>query len=176
VLAAGPQVEEHLRPLLERRIGGMRIRIHGDYHLGQVLHTGKDIVVIDFEGEPARSIGERRLKRPALTDVAGMLRSYDYAAFGALSDERATGAVDGEVATLDRWARAWYDWSARAFLDGYRGATAGAGFLPGDDEGFIALLDALLLSKAAYELRYELNSRPDWIGIPLAGIEALLAG
>ena len=176
VLAAGPQVEEHLRPLLERRIGGMRIRIHGDYHLGQVIHTGKDVVVIDFEGEPARSIGERRLKRPALTDVAGMLRSYDYAAFGALHDERATGAVDGDVTTLDRWARAWYDWSARAFLDGYRRATAGAAFLPGDDEAFVALLDALLLSKAAYELRYELNSRPEWIGIPLAGIEELLAG
>ncbi len=176
VLAAAPKVEAHLRPLLERRIGGMRIRIHGDYHLGQVLHTGKDVVIIDFEGEPARSIGERRLKRPALTDVAGMLRSYDYAAFGALADERASGAVDGDAATLDRWTRAWYDWSARAFLDGYRRATAGATFLPEDDDGFVALLDALLLSKAAYELRYELNSRPDWIGIPLAGIEELLAG
>ena len=166
-------MDVRLRPVIEHRIGGMQIRVHGDYHLGQVLHTGRDIAIIDFEGEPARPLSERRLKRPALTDVAGMIRSFHYAAFGALIERNGR---DGEAATatLRRWSRFWYGWVAATFLRGYRDATAGAAFLPRDDESTAILLDALILAKASYELRYELNARPDWVGIPLAGIEELL--
>ncbi len=174
VLGLSGNVDARLRPLIQHRIGGMRIRIHGDYHLGQVLHTGRDIAIIDFEGEPGRPLGERRLKQSPLTDVAGMVRSFHYAAFGALmkrSDmKQAAGAVP-----LRRWAGFWYDWVAATFLRGYRDVTEGAPFLPPDDEGTLILLDALVLAKASYELRYELNSRPDWVGIPLAGIEELLS-
>ncbi len=173
VLGLGRVMDARLRPLLEHRIGGMQIRIHGDYHLGQVLHTGRDIAIIDFEGEPARPLSERRLKRPALTDVAGMVRSFHYAVFAALIEREAMDEAPGSV-LLRRWARFWYGWVAATFLRGYRDTTDGAPFLPPDEEGMTILLDALVLAKASYELRYELNSRPDWVGIPLAGIAEVL--
>jgi maltose alpha-D-glucosyltransferase/alpha-amylase len=175
VLRLGAHIDARLRPLMEHHVGGMQIRIHGDYHLGQVLHTGRDIAIIDFEGEPARPLGERRLKRPALTDVAGMIRSFHYAAFAGLLE--GVGPIE-ETGTgpLHEWARFWYCWAATTFLRGYREVTAGAPFLPSDDRGTAVLLEALLLAKASYELRYELNSRPDWVGIPLTGIAELLGG
>jgi maltose alpha-D-glucosyltransferase/alpha-amylase len=173
VLELAREIDARLRPLVEHRVGGMLIRIHGDYHLGQILHGGRDIAIIDFEGEPARPLSERRLKRPALTDVAGMLRSFHYAAFSTII--RGDGEAGPENDRLRAWARAWYGWAATTFLRGYQDATAGAAFLPGDEAGMALLLDALLLAKASYELRYELNSRPDWVGIPLAGIRELLA-
>jgi maltose alpha-D-glucosyltransferase/alpha-amylase len=173
VLGLSGQIEARLRPLLKHQVGGMLIRIHGDYHLGQVLHTGRDIAIIDFEGEPARPLGERRLKRPPLTDVAGMLRSFHYAAFAGLL-ERVGPIEEAGAESLQQWARFWYSWAAATFLRGYREITAGAPFLPADDEGTAILLEALLLAKASYELRYELNSRPGWVGIPLAGIAELL--
>jgi maltose alpha-D-glucosyltransferase / alpha-amylase len=174
VLAGGRNLDARLRPLIDRRIGGMRIRIHGDFHAGQTLDTGRDIMLIDFEGEPGRPLSERRLKRPALTDVAGMIRSYHYAAFGPVVERRLRGADPAELEIVSRWAELWYGWVAPAFLGGYREATADATFLPASDSEFVIMLDALLLQKAAYELRYELNSRPDWAGIPLEGLAALL--
>jgi maltose alpha-D-glucosyltransferase/alpha-amylase len=173
VLRLGSDIDVRLRPLIEHRIGGMAIRIHGDYHLGQVLHTGRDIAIIDFEGEPARPLSERRLKRPALTDVAGMIRSFHYVAFGALMERHGPEEVS-DAEPLRGWARFWYGWVAATFLRSYREVTEGAPFLPPDDEGMAVLLDALVLAKASYELRYELDSRPDWVGIPLAGIAELL--
>jgi maltose alpha-D-glucosyltransferase/alpha-amylase len=176
VLELQPLVEERLRGLLISRLSGMRIRCHGDYHAGQVLHTGRDVVIIDFEGEPARPLGERRLKRSPLTDVAGMIRSFHYAANGSLLRAQRGGAVrPQDAATLEIWARHWYAWVAAAFLRGYRRTTDGAPFVPGADREWAVLLDALLLHKAFYELNYEFNNRPDWVTIPLKGIVSLLA-
>jgi len=170
-----PTVDARLGQLLGRRLGGLRIRCHGDYHLGQVLHTGRDFVAIDFEGEPGRPLSERRLKRSALTDVAGMLRSFHYAASRSLVRTGSSGSVRPEDAdALDAWARYWYVWVSASFLRGYRDATAGAAFLPAGDGDRAVLLEALLLQKAFYELDYELNNRPDWVTIPLQGIVALL--
>jgi maltose alpha-D-glucosyltransferase/alpha-amylase len=168
-------IDERLNGLLVRRLGGMRIRGHGDLHLGQVLHTGRDFVFIDFEGEPGRPLSERLLKRSPLTDVAGMIRSFHYAASGSLIRKKNSGSVRPEDAVaLDVWARYWYVWTSASFLRGYRHATLGAAFLPSDVEDWAVLLDALLLQKAFYELSYELNTRPDWVTIPLQGIVTLL--
>jgi maltose alpha-D-glucosyltransferase/alpha-amylase len=167
--------DDRLSGLLDRRIGGARIRCHGDLHLGQILYTGRDIAFIDFEGEPGRPLSERRLKRSALTDVAGMIRSFHYAASGALLRLTEAGAIrPADAPRLDSWAQHWYVWVAAAFLAGYRTAVAGADFLPGDRDEWAILLDALLLQKAFYELSYELNNRPEWVSIPLQGIVSLL--
>jgi maltose alpha-D-glucosyltransferase / alpha-amylase len=175
VIALAPVVEDQLRGLLAERLTGMRIRCHGDYHAGQVLYTGRDVVIIDFEGEPARPLSERRLKRSPLTDVAGMIRSFHYAANEALLRARRGGSVrPQDAATLDAWARHWYAWVAAAFLRGYRRTVGGAPFVPAEDREWAVLLDALLMQKAFYELGYEMNNRPDWLGIPLKGIVSLL--
>jgi len=169
-----------LRPLLDRRIAAARIRTHGDYHLGQVLFTGKDFVIIDFEGEPARPLSERRHKRPALRDVAGMLRSFHYAALAALADQVARGLAPQSPdvqAHLRAGARLWTAWTSAAFLGGYLDAAeaAPAPVVPGDAAAVQLLLDTFLIDKAAYELTYELNNRPAWVWIPLAGLARLLA-
>jgi maltose alpha-D-glucosyltransferase/alpha-amylase len=175
VLALEAAAEDRLRRLLTARLSGMRIRCHGDLHAGQVLYTGRDVVITDFEGEPARPLSERRLKRPPLTDVAGMIRSFHYAANGSLLRARRGGAVrPEESAALDLWARHWYAWVAAAFLRGYRRSTEGTSFVPATDAEWAVLLDTLLLQKAFYELGYELNNRPDWVTIPLKGIVSLL--
>jgi maltose alpha-D-glucosyltransferase/alpha-amylase len=151
---------------------GLRIRIHGDYHLGQVLRTEEDFVILDFEGEPARTIAERRAKQSALKDVAGMIRSYSYAAYAALFAYSVH--APGDYALLEPWAEAWQHWAADAFLKGYLGATERGPLLPRDDGGRQALLSAFVLEKAFYELGYELNNRPDWVRIPLIGIRKLI--
>jgi maltose alpha-D-glucosyltransferase/alpha-amylase len=175
VLALEPAVEDRLRGLLTARLSGTRIRVHGDFHAGQLLYTGRDIVIIDFEGEPARPLSERRLKRSPLTDVAGMIRSFHYAANGSLLRARRGGAIrPTDAAALELWARHWYAWVAAAFLRGYRRGTEGASFVPANDGECAVLLDALLLQKAFYELGYEFNNRPDWVTIPLKGIVSLL--
>jgi maltose alpha-D-glucosyltransferase/alpha-amylase len=168
--------------LLERRLTGQRIRVHGDFHLGQVLFTGKDFVLIDFEGEPSRSISERRLKRSALRDVAGMLRSFHYAACSALLGQggargRSPGLIrEEDVAASQPWGSFWYAWVSSAFLNAYRQTAGAAPFLPADPEEFQMLLDAHLLEKAVYELGYEMNHRPDWVRIPVLGILELMCG
>ncbi len=160
-------IVERFRQIVETRITAMRIRCHGDYHLGQVLFTGKDFVIIDFEGEPARPITERRIKRSPLRDVAGMLRSFNYATVAKL---KIGGIRPEDVALLNQWARYWNLWVSVSFLKGYLAATATAGFLPKSREESILMLDLYLLEKATYELGYELNNRPDWVGVPIAGI------
>jgi maltose alpha-D-glucosyltransferase/alpha-amylase len=175
VVALEGTVDERLHSLLDRKLGGVRIRCHGDYHLGQILSTGRDFVIIDFEGEPGRPLSERRLKRLPLTDVAGMLRSFDYAASGRLLQANGAPSIRRQdVANLEAWVRHWYIWVSAAFLRGYRDATANE-FLPADQDQAAILLDALLLQKAFYELNYELNNRPDWVTIPLRGILSLLS-
>jgi maltose alpha-D-glucosyltransferase/alpha-amylase len=146
---------------------GFRIRVHGDYHLGQVLRTEEDFVILDFEGEPARPLAERREKQPPLKDVAGMVRSFSYAAYAALLAFSIHSADSYRV--LEPWADTWQHWASRSFLAGYRATMAQSGLVP-QDPAFFAMLDTLVLDKALYELGYELNNRPDWIRIPLTGI------
>lgn len=168
-------VDDRLARLLDRPSRGLRIRVHGDYHLGQVLDTGQDFTIIDFEGEPGRPLAERRVKQSPLVDVAGMLRSFSYAASGTLVRRAGGGEVGAAtVARLEPWVRAWAAWVSAAFLAGYRDTAGTAPMLPPDDEGWATLLDAFLLQKALYELDYELNNRPRWVGIPLQGIVGLL--
>jgi len=172
VLAAEKEFLERFARIKERKLEAMKIRIHGDYHLGQVLFTGKDFVIIDFEGEPVRTLSERRLKRSPLRDLAGMVRSFHYAAFTAL--HRHARSHPGDVPLLAPWLETWYIYVAGAFLRAYRERLEGIPLLPTDGADTELLLQAFLLEKAIYELDYELNNRPDWIGLPLAGIEMIL--
>ncbi|NIR46777.1 MAG: maltose alpha-D-glucosyltransferase [Gemmatimonadetes bacterium] len=171
VLNMKSEIDRRLHAVVDGKVRGSRIRCHGDYHLGQVLFTGRDFVIMDFEGEPARTISERRLKRSPLRDVAGMLRSFHYAAVSA----HLTGSVRPEdVSVLEPWGRLWYLWVATEFLRGYFDTVADGGFLPPNDQELAATLDLCLLDKALYELSYELNQRPEWVHIPLRGITSLL--
>ncbi len=147
--------------------GGQQIRVHGDYHLGQVLRVEEDFCILDFEGEPNRSLDERRARSSPLKDVAGMLRSFDYAASAALLAFTQTSAP--RAARLAPWADAWRHWVSKAFLDAYRGAMHDSPVLP-RGQAFDRLLEAFVVDKALYELGYELNSRPDWVGIPLGAL------
>ncbi len=177
ILERRGEIDKRLRVLLGRKLGGKRIRTHGDLHAEQILHTGRDLLIIDFEGEPATPLSQRRLKRSALRDVAGMLRSFHYASYGSLLRPEMGPAIRPEdVPALDGWVRTWNRWVGATFLAGYREATSGASFLPADDADWAALLDVFLLEKACYELTYELNNRPDWVAIPLRGILQLLGG
>ena len=171
VLALEKDVFRRFQMLADTKITAMRIRCHGDYHLGQVLFTGKDFVIIDFEGEPARPISQRRLKGSPLRDVAGMLRSFHYAAVSKLKSE----ALRPEDAPqLEWWSRFWHLWVSVAFLRPYFEAVGKAEFLPQSRNELKILLDLHLLEKAAYELAYELNNRPDWVNVPLQGILELI--
>jgi len=161
VLDAESSIMDRFRAFRDVTDGGLRIRCHGDYHLGQVLWTGEKFMLIDFEGEPARPLNERRLKHPPIMDVAGMLRSFHYAAHAVPN-------------IPDPWTTFWYGWVGAEFLKGYLGTAKHAAFLPKTDGDIGVLLDAYLLEKALYEVAYELNNRPDWVGIPLRGIVELL--
>jgi maltose alpha-D-glucosyltransferase/alpha-amylase len=167
VLELEPRITAGLRSFLARRLKTTRIRVHGDYHLGQVLYTGHDFVIIDFEGEPTRTLYERRLKRLALRDVAGMLRSFDYASQAALRSEQLSADA---LPRLQMWARFWVESVSAAFLRSYLSTAAAASFVPHSPEDLELQLTTMLLEKALYELRYELNMRPDWVRIPLRGI------
>ncbi len=153
----------------------MRIRIHGDYHLGQVLYTGSDFLIIDFEGEPIRSIGERQLKACALTDVAGMIRSFDYSSHMALAKYIEQGKLNpAQLSNMTQWGSFWTRWVSAIFYNAYREAVKTAGFLPGDDAELRSLIDIFILRKAIYEIGYELGSRPEWVKIPLQGVLNIL--
>ena len=162
---------EDLRAVTTDKIEAVRLRIHGDYHLGQVLFTGNDFVIIDFEGEPQRPLSERRIKRLGLRDVAGMLRSYQYTTQMALREALDSGVEEPDhAAHLAEWGDALARWLAAAFLRGYLGTVEGTPIVPVERDHLRRLLDILLLDKAAYELGYELNNRPDWVDIPLRGL------
>ncbi len=168
------QSEELLLTRLQRITGNkietIRTRIHGDYHLEQVLFTGKDYMIIDFEGEPLRPISERRIKRSPLRDVAGMLRSYQYAAYAVLYTRDGTLNNADEIESLQRWADFWSFWVCVAFLDGYLTTAAHEAFIPNDPGDLEILLETFVVEKAIYELNYEMNNRPDWLPIPINGI------
>jgi maltose alpha-D-glucosyltransferase/alpha-amylase len=140
-----------------------------------VLYTGKDYVIIDFEGEPARPITERRIKKTPIRDVAGMLRSFHYAAYTSLFGYLGSAVVRPEdLAGLEPWARLWNVWVSSTFLSSYLQHAASGGFLPSNRDELNTLLSIYLFDKALYELGYELNNRPDWVRIPLTGILQLL--
>jgi maltose alpha-D-glucosyltransferase/alpha-amylase len=175
VLDLQGEVLNRFRTVISRKITARRTRIHGDFHLGQVLYTGKDYVIIDFEGEPARPLTERRIKRSPVRDVAGMLRSFHYAAYTSLFGHLGSAIVRPEdLVVLEPWARLWNVWVCSTFLNSYLEHAAPGGFLPADREELNILLNVYLFEKALYELGYDLNNRPEWVRIPLAGILQLL--
>jgi maltose alpha-D-glucosyltransferase / alpha-amylase len=171
VLSRRSLVLERFRQLAAIEIHALRIRIHGDYHLGQVLRSKGDFVVLDFEGEPARSLAERRTKQSPLKDVAGMLRSFSYAAFSALMKYSSRRPEDFH--RLEPWARLWEQSVSSAFLRTYCEFAKGVSVVPSEPPLFQQLLEAYVIDKAFYELVYELNNRPSWVLIPLTGILSL---
>jgi len=165
---------ERLAGLLDHRISAGRIRIHGDYHLGQVLNTGTDFTIIDFEGEPLRPLSERRLKRSPLRDVAGMLRSFHYASSIALFEGINSDTQPDLWSAREQAAELWYQWVAATFLNGYRETLGESKLMPGEGDDFNLLLDCFLIQKAVYEIEYELNNRPLWTHVPIKGLLSLV--
>jgi maltose alpha-D-glucosyltransferase/alpha-amylase len=169
VLAGSDALLDAFSALRAGRIDAMRTRTHGDYHLAQVLSTGRDFVIIDFEGEPARPIGERRIKHSPLRDIASMMRSFDYAARVGLQARRDRGLVpEHQESVAGAWASWWPRAAAAAFMDGYLTTEGIGALLPADRGALETLLDVLILEKALYEVRYELDNRPEWVKLPLA--------
>ena len=169
-----PRILERFQGLLDVGLGDLRVRCHGDYHLGQVLWTGRDVRIIDFEGEPGRPIGERRIKRSALKDVAGMLRSFNYAAYTVCHESGAMleGGPHGE--RVEAWVEFWYRCVSATFLRAYLDTADGGAFLPASEADLATMLESLLIEKAVYELSYEADNRPDWVWIPARGIQDIL--
>jgi maltose alpha-D-glucosyltransferase/alpha-amylase len=163
---------ERLRAAPSLEFTATKIRVHGDYHLGQVLWAEGDFYILDFEGEPARPIEQRRQKQSPLKDVAGMLRSFGYAAYASLFAH--TASRPAEFERLEGWARLWQTWSSAAFLRAYLQTAGAAQFVPAVPSQRDALLQLFVIDKALYELNYELNNRPDWVRIPLRGILEIL--
>lgn len=167
VLGMEGAIDERLRRIHELELGVTRIRCHGDYHLGQVLFTGADFVIIDFEGEPGRSLSERRSKQSPLRDVAGMLRSFAYAAESSLRSPRVRAE---DRARLSPFAEAFRAWTAVSFTQTYLAGITGEPFCPKTAADSQALLSFYELEKVLYEVDYELDNRPDWAVVPLVGL------
>jgi maltose alpha-D-glucosyltransferase/alpha-amylase len=171
VLARRADIATRLSSACAEAEGTVSMRIHGDYHLGQVLLVENDFIIADFEGEPARSLSERRRKQSPLKDVAGMLRSLDYAMHMAL-DRATTGRAD-LLPMLTPLAQQWQQSASETFLTAYRTAVASAGLFPNWGSAQ-SLLQFFMLEKSMYELAYEVENRPAWVSIPLRGIAAAL--
>lgn len=163
-----------LRRITKGKVGAMKMRIHGDYHLDQVLYTGKDFYVIDFEGEPARTLSERRIKRSALRDVAGMIRSFHYAAHVGARKTTTVG-LNGP-GKADALLKTWFHYISSIFISSYLDTLGEAEFLPKELDDLRMLLESFILEKAVYELGFEVNNRPDWVNIPVSGIEFIMDG
>jgi maltose alpha-D-glucosyltransferase/alpha-amylase len=181
LIAAGVSELEELRVAIDERIDaatalgeeiGMKTRIHGDYHLGQVLLTGREWLIIDFEGEPARPLEERRQKQTPLRDVAGMVRSFNYAALVPLFERAEPGSEERD--RLQPWAGAWEALARERFLAAYTRSAYEGHYLLTDRDALGRAVDLFVLEKALYEVGYERTHRPHWIGIPLHGIRRLL--
>jgi maltose alpha-D-glucosyltransferase/alpha-amylase len=172
LLAQEKGIINTFQKLTERKISAMKIRIHGDFHLAKVLFTGKDFVIFDFEGEPGRSTGERRLRYPSFRDVAGMIRSFHYAGYSALFNSGVFRPED--MAFLQSWVEPWYCYVSGVFFNSYLHAAGQSPIIPQEKEEREILLQSYLLSKAIFELAYEVNHRPQWAVIPIAGINSLI--
>lgn len=167
-------VRQVIDQALSRPLSAPRMRVHGDFHLGQVLYTGSDFYIIDFEGEPGRAPAERRRLRSPLADVAGMIRSLHYASLGVLNMPLSGAQVRPEDREqLEPWARAFYQASANAFLTQYLETAENAPFLAMAADELRTLLRIQLVEKALYELLYELDNRPTWAELPLRGLLSL---
>ena len=167
MLAARVDLLKRIDTSAPATVRAFKTRLHGDYHLGQVLLVQNDFVITDFEGEPARPLAERRQKHSALRDVAGMLRSFNYAMHQALT--HATVEKPDSLEALQAPARAWEAAARTAFLEAYRDTAKSAGLYASWDDAR-ALLNLFLLEKAFHELAYEVDNRPDWVRVPLAGL------
>ncbi len=174
LLAAEADLVDRFHIIVGRKLSGSRIRCHGDYHLGQVLFTGKDFVIIDFEGEPSRRLSERRIKRSPLCDVASMIRSFDYASQTVLLNRIAGIVKKEELPAFQEWGRFWSEWNSTQFLASYVETIGDAEFATRRTQEIKILLEVFLLEKAVYELGYELNNRPTWVQVPLGGILRVL--
>jgi maltose alpha-D-glucosyltransferase / alpha-amylase len=175
LLASEKQVMAILEEFRKTPITSSRMRHHGDFHLGQLLFTGKDFQILDFEGEPARPLADRVRKRSPLRDVAGMIRSFHYASLSALYQQSDSGVVRSmDRERLEVWGRRWYRWVSAVYLRAYLKAAEGAHFLPKEAKEVRLLIRVFLLEKALYEVAYELNHRPEWTGIPLRCIGELI--
>ncbi|HEX2868502.1 MAG TPA: maltose alpha-D-glucosyltransferase [Ignavibacteriales bacterium] len=174
ILSMEDKILDFCRSILNKKISAKKIRIHGDYHLGQVLSTGDDFMIIDFEGEPVRSPGERRLKYPAMRDVAGMVRSFHYAVYSVFFQR--TKVRPEEVSQLQSWIEPWYYYITGAFLSSYLEAIRGYEIVPEKKDELNILLNLFLIDKSIYEIGYELNNRPDWVIIPMQGILLIMKG
>ncbi len=170
VLERRDDMRSKFQTVLDYPVQAVRSRIHGDYHLGQVLDTGKDLVIFDFEGDASRPLSERRIKRSALRDVAQMLNSFQYAAYAALFGEVTGVASQGEPADLQKWSHVWYLWVSTEFLRGYLANSSGTLYLPQKQEDLRILLDAFVLQQSLIELRTELTANPSKLKIPLQEI------
>ncbi|MHB2035952.1 MAG: maltose alpha-D-glucosyltransferase [Nitrososphaerales archaeon] len=167
------EITSRFLALRQIKLDCMRSRNHGDYHLGQVLFTGKDFTIIDFEGEPTRSLSERHLKRTPLKDVAGMLRSFQYVAYSSIISDSTTRPKEDVGSSIVR-AKMWISAVSDIFLKSYLETVDGSAIIPKDKNAFAILLDAYLLEKSIYELAYELDNRPSWLLIPIRGITGLI--
>ncbi|MPY73955.1 MAG: maltose alpha-D-glucosyltransferase [Alphaproteobacteria bacterium] len=165
-------VEWRIENMLPAEVDAVKTRLHGDYHLGQVLVAQNDFYIIDFEGEPARPIPERRRKHSSLRDVGGMLRSIEYAGWAALAEATKDGGAD--MVTLRPLVRDWKRQVRAAFLAGYRRGVGKSPGYPRDPQVAQSLVDFFELEKALYEIRYEASSRPAWLSIPVAGVSRLV--
>jgi len=172
VLGAEKEIIACLQKITGRRLSAMRCRIHGDFHLGQALFTGKDFVFIDFEGDPDQSMSERRLKRSPLTDVAGMIHSFHYAAMTTLVNHAASHPDD--LPLLEPWLEAWYVYVSGSYLKAYLHGMKDSPLVPSDREELSIMLRCFLIQKVVHELGHELNNRPERVDIPLRGLELLL--
>ena len=172
LLARWGEVEALVDGFAGLPVATAKTRHHGDYHLGQVLVTKTDFVLVDFEGEPDRGLDERRAKRSPLRDVAGMIRSFDYAAAAAL--RRQVETDEDRLARIGALTELWRSLAVDAFLAAYRQTIAGCVSYPDDPAQADALLDLLTLEKALYEIVYEAGNRPAWIDIPIAGTRTLI--
>lgn len=161
------EIKTFFKKILSQETSSKIIRIHGDYHLGQVLYTGSDFIILDFEGEPDKSPWQRRLKYSPLKDVAGMLRSFSYAAYAVLYNQYANNKVLQEQ--MEPWAKEWCNYVSRIFLDVYFDEIKEADILESMDD-LLPLMQVFLFEKAIYELGYELNNRLQWVNIPLTGV------
>ena len=173
ILAHEASLPAYLRGLLPESIDAMKIRHHGDFHLGQMLIVKDDVVILDFEGEPRRTLAERRRKAPAARDVAGLIRSIDYSATAAL--ERALKSAPDEHGKIARALDDWRERSVAAVLAAYREFMLDARLWPAEADDADRLLDFFLLEKVCYELEYEMAHRPDWLRVPLAGLARILS-
>jgi maltose alpha-D-glucosyltransferase/alpha-amylase len=171
VLSRRRRILDRFRQFGSTEVDSVLTRIHGDYHLGQVLRVKSDFVILDFEGEPAKTLAERRTKQSPLKDAAGMLRSFSYAAFAALTQY--TTRRPEHYQQLEPWARLWEQSVITEFLHAYCTRAKDSRLLPSNHDAFQKLLEIYVLDKALYELVYELNNRPNWVKIPLTGILSL---